>query len=215
MNDAALIFDLDGTLWDSTEVVSEAWSLCGKKYFGPAFSISKQNVKSQMGKMMEEIASSIASLTPDPKKGRLWAKEAFSFEVEYMKNHPGILYPKEIETLQKLKRRGYRLFIMSNCQKGYIEDYLAALNDGSLFADHLCYGDTSLPKHCSISLLMQKHGLSKAAYIGDTEGDEKETRLVGIPFIFASYGFGSAKSPDATLNSFEDILPVAKSLFLY
>ena len=56
MENIALIFDLDGTLWDSTEAVAESWSECGKKYFGENFSISKEDVRFQMGKPMEEIA---------------------------------------------------------------------------------------------------------------------------------------------------------------
>ncbi len=213
MNNVALIFDLDGTLWDSTKVVAESWSLCGKKYFGDSFYITENDVRAQMGLPMTEIAKNIASLTPDPEKGKIWASEAFIYEVEYLADHPGELFPKEEEVLMELKKRGYTLFIMSNCQKGYIEDYLKALKHPEIFTDHLCYGDTLLPKHGSIKLLMEKHGIKEAAYIGDTAGDEKETRLVGIPFFFAEYGFGKAVSPDETLSNFEDVIKAAKKTF--
>ncbi len=213
MGNVALIFDLDGTLWDSTKVVAESWSLCGKKYFGESFYITEENVKAQMGLPMEEIAKAIAKLTADQEKGKAWAKEAFVYEVEYLADHPGELFPKEEEVLEELKRRGYDLFIMSNCQKGYIEDYLKALKHPEVFKDHICYGDTLLPKHGSIKLLLEKHKIEKAAYIGDTAGDEKETRLIGLPFFFASYGFGKAFSPDATLEEFEDILLATKTFF--
>ncbi len=213
MDKAALIFDLDGTLWDSTEVVAESWSECGKKYFGEGFSISQDNVRAQMGLPMEEIARRIALLTPDPELGKAWAKEAFVYEVEYLASHPGSLFPKEEETLLELKRRGYSLYIMSNCQKGYIEDYLRSLKHPEVFTDHLCYGDTLLPKHGSIKLLMEKHLIKKAAYIGDTAGDEKETKILGLPFFFASYGFGKAVAPDETLSCFEDTLLAAKKTF--
>ena len=213
MEKIALVFDLDGTLWDSTEVVAESWSECGKKYFGESFSISQADVRSQMGLPMEEIARNIAKLTPDEKTGKVWAEEAFEFEVSYLSTHPGKLFPKEIETLEELKKRGYVLFIMSNCQKGYIEDYLKAIDRPGLFYDHLCYGDTHLPKHGSIKLLLKKHQIKKAAYIGDTAGDEKETHLLGLPFFFASYGFGKAIAPEERLASFEDVLLAAKKTF--
>ena len=213
MENIALIFDLDGTLWDSTEVVSASWSECGKKYFGEGFSISQEDVRAQMGLPMEEIARNIAKLTPNEELGKIWAKEAFVYEVEYLSSHPGELFPKEEETLLELKRRGYTLLIMSNCQKGYIEDYLKAIEHPELFLDHLCYGDTHLPKHGSIKLLLEKHHIEKAAYIGDTAGDEKETHLLGLPFFFASYGFGKAVSPECVLSSFEDVLKAAKKTF--
>ncbi len=213
MDNVALIFDLDGTLWDSTKVVAESWSICGKKYFGDSFYITENEVRAQMGLPMMEIAKNIAKLTPDSEKGKVWANEAFAYEVEYLADHSGELFPKEEETLMELKKRGYALFIMSNCQKGYIEDYLRALKHPGIFTDHLCYGDTLLPKSGSIKLLMEKHGIKKAAYIGDTAGDEKETRLVGIPFFFARYGFGKAISPDETLSEFEDVIQAAEKTF--
>lgn len=209
-----MIFDLDGTLWDSTEAVAKSWSECGKKYFGENFSISKEDVRSQMGKPMEEIARNIAKLTPNEELGKLWAKEAFVYEVDYLASHPGKLFPKEEETLLALRNEGYSLYIMSNCQKGYIEDYLKAISCPEVFADHLCYGDTHLEKHGSIKLLMEKHQIKKAAYIGDTGGDETQPRLVGIPFFFASYGFGNAVSPDVTLRSFKDVIKAAEKTFL-
>lgn len=213
MDKVALIFDLDGTLWDSTKVVAESWGKCGKKYFGDSFSLAEKEVRAQMGLPMSEIAENIATLTPDPKKGRAWAKEAFAYEVEYLFDHPGSLFPKEEETLEELKRRGYALFIMSNCQKGYIEDYLRTLKHPELFRDHLCYEDTLLPKSGSIRLLMDKHKIKQASYIGDTAGDEEQARLAGIPFFFASYGFGKALFPDETLGEFVDVIPAAERTF--
>lgn len=210
MEKTALIFDLDGTLWDSTEVVAESWSISGKKYFGEDFALDKDAVKAQMGLMMEQIAENIAKMTPNPELGKLWAKDAFEYEIEYLSNHPGKLFENEITTLQKLKKKGYVLLIMSNCQKGYIEDYLNCLEDKSLFSGHLCYGDTHTPKNVSIRILMENLGVKRAAYVGDTAGDEEQTRIAGIPFFHASYGFGKAVSPDATLRYFEDVLGAAE-----
>ena len=212
MEQVALIFDLDGTLWDSTEVVAESWSQCGKKYFGPDFSISQPEVRAQMGLMMEDIAKNIASSTPDWEKGMAWAKEAFDFEIEYLASHPGRLVPKEEETLRQLKEMGYTLLIMSNCQKGYIEDYLASLSHPEIFSGHLCYGDTHLPKHGSIKKLLSDFGIKRACYIGDTASDEEQTRLAGLPFIHAGYGFGSAQNPDFSLKEFADMIEAAKKV---
>ncbi len=212
MEKTALIFDLDGTLWDSTQAVAEAWSVCGKKYFSEDFELDKDSVRAQMGLMMEQIAENIAKLTPNPELGKIWAKEAFDFEIDYLATHPGNLFANEVETLSKLKEKGYVLLIMSNCQKGYIEDYLACLDNKDLFSGHLCYGDTKAPKNVSIRLLMERQGVKRAAYIGDTAGDEEQTRIAGIPFIHAAYGFGKAKSPDASVYRFEELLTVVETI---
>ena len=52
---------------------------------------------------------------------------------------------------------------------------------------------------------MKRNGIESAIYIGDTVGDEKATRDAGLPFVFASYGFGQAKDPDAIAASFEEL----------
>ncbi|HBS03077.1 MAG TPA: HAD family hydrolase [Firmicutes bacterium] len=212
MERVALIFDLDGTLWDSSSQVAESWSEVGRKYFGPSFSITAPEVRAQMGLMMEEIQKNIARSSPDYQKGLLWAKESFDYEIEYLRAHPGEKFPDEEQTLLELKNRGYILLIMSNCQKGYIEDYLASLKTPGLFSGHLCYGDTLLPKHGSIARLMKDFRIDRAAYVGDTASDEKQTRLAGLKFIHASYGFGSASSPDATLKRFSDMLEAAREV---
>lgn len=212
MEKTALIFDLDGTLWDSTEVVAEAWSVCGKKYFGEDFSLDKGAVRAQMGLMMGQIADNISKMTPDLQLGKVWAKEAFEFEIDYLREHPGQLFPHEVETLTLLKKKGYELYIMSNCQKGYIEDYLAHLANKELFSGHLCYGDTKAPKNVSIRLLMEKFGVARAVYIGDTAGDEEQTRIAGLPFIHAAYGFGKAVAPDASITSFDELPSILEAI---
>lgn len=212
MERVALIFDLDGTLWDSSKQVAESWSEVGKKYFGPSFSISADEVRAQMGLMMEEIQQNIAHSSPDYQKGLLWAKEAFDYEIEYLGTHPGDKFPEEEETLLELKKRGYLLLIMSNCQKGYIEDYLASLKYPEIFSGHLCYGDTLLPKHGSIAKLVKDYRIDRAAYVGDTASDEKQTRLAGLKFIHASYGFGASVSPDASLKRFSDMLEASEKV---
>ncbi len=55
-----------------------------------------------------------------------------------------IFYPQVRQTLEALSRR-HRLFIVSNCQKGYI----AAAGKGKaggLIRDHACFGETGLCK---------------------------------------------------------------------
>ena len=56
-----------------------------------------------------------------------------------------------------------------------------------------------------VLVLELKDYTEKAVYVGDTAGDEQSARDAGIPFIFCAYGFGQAKSPDAIINSFEEL----------
>jgi len=51
-----IIFDLDGTLWDSSEQVVPAWNIVFNRYHELNKSISLADMKSFMGKTIEDIA---------------------------------------------------------------------------------------------------------------------------------------------------------------
>ena len=211
MKSVALLFDLDGTLWDASFPVAEAWTETGQKILGPSFSLTGAQVRSLMGMKMDDIIASIApGMSPEERQG--FSDALLSAENESLATHPGSLFPEEKETLAELKRQGYRLFIVSNCQKGYIENFLPLVEDGT-FEDHLCWGDTKAEKNVTMLALMQKHGIRDALYIGDTRGDETQSRLASLPFLFAAYGFGEALAPDGTAYAFSEI-PGAIELIL-
>lgn len=52
---------------------------------------------------------------------------------------------------------------------------------------------------------MKRNSIKHAAYIGDTLGDLNASKLAGIDFIYAKYGFGEVEKPDYTINSFEEL----------
>ena len=199
----ALIFDLDGTLWDACKPIGEAWTLIGKKYFGPDYFVSEELAKSQMGKTMEVIGENLCLGPIDPENKQKFVAEAFAYENEYLKDHPGVLFDNELEVLCRLKEEGYPLYIVSNCQAGYIENFLPLAP--SLFIDHMCWSDTEAPKAVTIKKLMERNGITQAIYIGDTEGDEIASRGANIPFLQADYGFGTAVNPDGIAINFSAI----------
>ena len=71
---------------------------------------------------------------------------------------------------------------------------------------HLCFGDTGTEKGETIRRLMEAHGITSAAYIGDTQGDLDAARQAGIPFVFAAYGFGNPESWEAKIETPEQLL---------
>lgn len=59
-----------------------------------------------------------------------------------------------------------------------------------IFKEWLCFGDTGLDKDRTIAMLMDNCGLKKSCYVGDIKNDALCSKRAGIPFIWASYGFG-------------------------
>jgi len=206
-----IIFDVDGTLWDSTKQVVEAWNIVAKKCAIP-FEIKNEEIVPLMGKPMTEFAHVLFPKEMSQEEKMKTLSDCLLFENDYLRTHPGTLYAGVIETLLKL-REDYDLLVLSNCQKNYIEVFLEGTGIGYLFKDHICWGDNLKKKHENIKVLMDRGGYKKCVYVGDTAGDEEETHLAGYPFVFASFGFGKASKPEYTLIEFKDLLEIAKKAF--
>lgn len=206
----SLIFDLDGTLWNAVDQITEAWSIVGKKYFGESFELSPSFVQGLMGKTMDEIKMSLAPLGTDPDILSSFGDECFHYENIYLSSHPGTLFENEIKILSMLAA-DYDLYIVSNCQAGYIECFLPLCPDG-MFVDHMCWDDTRKEKQFTIRALMDRHNIDRAIYIGDTEKDEKASRAAGVAFIHAAYGFGTACEPDGTASTFSSLVDIINSV---
>ena len=200
-----LIFDMDGTLWDSSAKVAESWTQVLKKH--PELSrqsVTRQEIQSWMGKTMENIAAlMLPELAKDVQMSIM--DECAGWENEALRKEGGILYPDLVETLSALAKR-VPLFIVSNCQSGYIEAFLAYYGLESLFTDIECYGNTGREKSYSIRLLAERNGLDHFWYVGDTQGDYDATAEAGGSFIFAAYGFGTVREETPRIGKFSDLV---------
>ena len=202
-----IIFDLDGTLWDSAENVCKAWNeVFHLRYPALNKTITVPELHSYMGKTPDVIGELMfPDLDPALRKEIIDA--CGSHENEFLLEKGGILYPDVVETLERLRER-YSLYIVSNCQEGYIEGFLEFYELSYLFEDFESAGKTGLSKAENNRLVMERNGVSLAVYVGDTQGDLDAADAAGIPFIHASYGFGNTNRPTAAINTFAE-LPAA------
>lgn len=211
MKPESLIFDIDGTLWDSRALVAKGYNQYLCRIGHPELQVDAEFLKTVFGKTMQEIADIMLSSIPAPRRyeildGCMECQQAVLESDPCQMEFPGV-----VETLEQLARQ-YRLFIVSNSQKGYPELLISKLKLEGLIEGHLCYGDTGAPKGETIKLLMQRHGIGSAVYIGDTQGDLDACRTAGIPFIFCTYGFGSAETCDARIDTFGQLPQVLDAL---
>lgn len=200
----SIIFDLDGTLWDSTEEVCRAWNTVFAKYGYTDKKITTSDLKNLMGLPVSDISRKLFPEESEDTRSRL-IQDCCDLEDEYLLQHGGNLYPRLEETLNKLKGK-YKLYIVSNCQDGYIQCFLQAHHLADLFDDIECWGATGLNKGQNIRLLMERNHLARPVYVGDTETDSQSAGFAGIPFVYARYGFGSPKDYDAAIDSFSQLL---------
>ncbi len=205
MNCESLIFDIDGTLWDSRQLVAEGYNLQLEKEGLSHLAVTAEDLTPLFGKVMTEIADSILAPIPLPERYDLMDR-CMKTENDYLfANECRIGYPKVKETLAELAKK-YRLFIVSNSQCGYPELCIDKLGLGDYIEGHLCFGDTGTSKGKTIRTLIEKHNIGSCVYIGDTQGDLEACQEAGIPFIFCTYGLGQAESWDAKIDSIEALL---------
>lgn len=180
----SLIFDLDGTLWDSTDTIYKIW--------GKEFNISKAEFDSLMGKTNNEIISLLE--IDEDKLNKIQVKEN-----EILIKEGAKLYPNVIETIKKLAKK-HSLFIVSNCQKGYIEAFLDYYDLNNCFKDIECSGNTKKDKKINLRRIVKRNKICNAIFIGDTKSDLKAANYVKLPFINVKYGFGNLNAKPAIYN---------------
>lgn len=205
-----IIFDMDGTLWDSSEGVAASWAEIVNKVYDENRVITAEDVQRVMGRTMDRIAD---ALFPDlSKEERLeLIKKCCTYENEYLSIHGGTLYP-DLEDTLKVLQEDYDLYIVSNCQAGYIEAFLGYYGFGKYFKDIECYGNTGFQKSENIRILVERNHLEQAVYVGDIQGDYDAATAAGLLFIHAAYGFGTIAQEVPKIDTFRDLIEVVKKV---
>ena len=207
----SLIFDVDGTLWDAVALVAEGWN-DGLQSMGFAPHCTEQSIRPLFGKTMTEIAQVVVPGVPQ-KQAMEVMDRCMDGEMARLRRDPcHIFYPGVKETLTELHKT-HRLFIVSNCQQGYIELLMEKGGLGGLISDFDCFGNTGLPKGQTLRLLCERCNVRDAVYVGDTQGDADAAAKAGIPFIFTEYGFGSVKDAAARIASLPELPAAVEKIF--
>ena len=79
----ALIFDLDGTLWDSTETVCDVWNGAFSD-MGLDFRVTAEDIRREMGKLLSVIMDDLAPGLSPEKQDELYRRVC---EAENIKQH--------------------------------------------------------------------------------------------------------------------------------
>lgn len=206
------ILDVDGTMWNSTPVVAEAWNAAIAADGSSRARVTEQRLQGLFGKPMNVIGELLFTDVDAKARERLLAACEEAEQKTLREGEFDILYPGVKDTLKRLvKEQGAQLFIVSNCQSGYIELFIEKNQIGYLITDILCYGDTGHGKGENIRTLMEKNALraEETAYVGDIRGDYEAAKQAGVSFIFASYGFGEVPEAEYKIEKFEEILKYA------
>jgi len=198
-----IIFDLDGTLWDSTQAVADAWQASISKLDYIDRTVTQEDVRAITGMPYNAIYDKLFPNLNENQRQELMGLCAEE-ELRHLKAEGGILYEGLEETLTYLQQK-HQLFIVSNCQVGYIDIFLEYHNMQRFFTDHGCFGDFHKPKGENIKDIIQRNNLQAAVYVGDTKGDYEASQQAGVPFVYARYGFGEVAADVPHIDQFADL----------
>lgn len=199
-----LILDVDGTLWDSTPIVARAWERAARESGLPDYTVTTDMLKGLFGKTMTAITEQMFPDLPQERRTRIM-ELCCEYEHDDLEADPcELCYPGVISGIRELSEK-VPVFIVSNCQSGYIELFLRKTGLEPYVTDIECFGNTRKSKGENIALVAARNRLKAPVYVGDTQGDRDAAAEAGVPFIFAAYGFGKVNSQDAEISQFSDL----------
>lgn len=200
----SIVFDLDGTLWDTCASCAVAWNAVASRNRMAFRSITAQDVRQVTGKPHEVcIRETFAGLSEQ--QVQCLIAQTMIEDNLVIEREGGDIYPQVLEGVRELSRR-YRLFIVSNCQSGYVELFLRYSGLTECFQDFECWGNTGQPKDRNLADLIRRNSLRAPVMVGDTEGDLAAARRCGIPFMHVSYGFGDVTFRDHSFGAFDELV---------
>ncbi len=205
----AIILDVDGTLWDSTGVVAGAWTKAAVECGMTDAVITADQLKGLFGKTMDAIGEALFPGTDASTRNSIMDKCCVYEHEAVEANEADITYPGVVDTIRTSE---VPMAIVSNCQSGYIELFMKKTGVTSYIKDIECFGNTGEGKASNIKRVVERNGWEHPVYVGDTAGDLDACREAGVPFIWASYGFGQVDPRDAlaVADEFAEVLDVVR-----
>lgn len=202
MNTDSLIFDMDGTLWDNVDTYVEAWNK-GLSSLGHNKTVNRNDLIGLMGKDARKILDVILPNNTTEQQDVLFDAVLTAYQNLIPTMQPTI-FPYVKEGLEQLARH-YPLFLLSNCEKGGLVNFMEYTKTTHLFTDYMEYGQNQKPKSINLKLLMMRNNIKQPVYVGDTESDSKEAKKAHIPFVYVTYGFGNTEHYTLKFDDFRKI----------
>ena len=169
-----------------------------------AAKVNAQALQQEFGKTMDVIAKDLWPNLDKAKREILMSYCCSEEQIALQENVVDISYPEVIETIKELSASEY-IYVVSNCQSGYIELTLEKTGLTDYIKDFECFGRTGKGKAENLQLLVTRNQIMHPVYVGDTQGDADACSQAGIPFVWASYGFGSVEKYYERIDRFSDV----------
>lgn len=208
-----IIFDLDGTLWDTAEATYKIVNDYLKEN-GYSFEVSQDVIIENMGFEFDVCAEHYFPKL-DKKEALMLLDKIYEKEAELLNQGfvIGKVYPGVTETIKKLSKK-YNICIVSNCSNDfYIESFLKTADVSSYVVDYIAASNFFISKAEAIRKIKKKYMAEKAIYVGDTLKDQVSAADAGCQFVCVRYGFGDGVVSKYSIKNIEELIGLASYVF--
>lgn len=197
-----IIFDMDGTLVNSSTTIANAINYV-RKNLGLA-PMDEEKILSFVNDSSINPAQTFYHAKAFDKDHEKW------FSEYYTKNHETelVLYDGIKELLETLKKHGKKLAVATNAYRGSTVESLTHLNIYELFDTIACFDDVGNAKPHPDMLFnildTLDMTLEESIFIGDSSRDEMASKKAKMDYIMVDWGF-SEHSNKEVVQSVEDL----------
>ncbi|MFV0392918.1 MAG: pyrophosphatase PpaX [Coprobacillaceae bacterium] len=208
-----ILFDLDGTVLDTEELIFESFKYVFRKY-KPGYTLSKEELLSFLGPSLKDSFE------------RFFDSKIVDELIEYYRefNHAKheeyvTIYPTVVETLETLKKEGYPLAIVTT-KANHVAHIGLDLFDLTKYFDSVVGLDdvkTTKPNPEGIYKAMKELRVDKAVMIGDNitdiqAGKNAGVYTIGVKWAAKGYQEMAKLEPDLLIDEMSEILDFIKEI---
>jgi phosphoglycolate phosphatase len=210
-----VIFDLDGTLVDTLDDITDSANKILKRFDIPE--ATKEQVKYAVGSGVINFFVSLTNKKIDIKKARL------QYTKQYLKNlsKKSRIYPGMLNVLKELKRREISLYVVSNKPQIFTSKLLKELKIEKYFKEIIGINSEEKkrlkqsPYYLKRILLKEKINPKNALIIGDSKTDilsAKNTKMYSCAVLYGFRKYEELKKyrPNYYIRKPMDILKIIK-----
>ncbi|GGD74246.1 HAD family hydrolase [Paenibacillus nasutitermitis] len=210
----ALIFDMDGTLFETDTLLSGVHERIFRTlreeglYLEPTPPVEK--LLGCLGMLLEDIWRTIMPNSSEAARKRADVL-MLEYEVEGLEAGEGSLYPHVETTLRQLKASGYKLFVASNGLERYVKEIVRLKSLSELFEGLYSAGEyETSTKVDLVARLLKDYNLEYAWMIGDRSSDVEAGKGNGLGVIGCAYAVYGRKEEldgaDRLIGDFRELL---------
>ena len=197
-----IIFDMDGTLWDTTDITFEASNIIAQEY-DEVKEVNIDLIKSIMGLSLENVARKMMPyLSLD--KAIYYVKLRIDKTNELLNEKGGSTYYGVISTIKKLSKN-HKLGIITNNFDEYAKVFITSNNLEDCFTDYIGTATYNITKTEAIRRMVERNNIKTACYVGDINKDMEAAIDAQTTFIHAKYGFDPSLRSDLYIDNFSEL----------